>query len=446
MWGRAVILAAALMLVPPGARAADLVVWWDHWTYPAADQAVRELVAAFEQTTGKQVELVFQVQAEHPDKIVAALEIDRPPDFSFGAWISSYISKWALDGRLADLTEAIGPRRDLFAPDALDWVMLLDATTGRRAFHALPMVRTTFLVHVWTSLLEQAGFTRADIPKEWQAFWSFWCEKVQPAVRKATGHDDVWAVGLSMSIGAGDTVDAYFQFLTAYGADYVTREGRLVIDEPQVRDRLIKALDDYTALYRKGCVPPDTVRWDDDSFNNKAFLAQRAVMTANMTLSIPNALKAKDPDDYYRNTATIEWPLGPGGERFPIHGFVLPAVVFNGSNVDAAKDFIRFLVEGGWLAQYFNLAGDLFMPTMPALLRQPFWLDPSDGHRMASVMQVETRPLTHDYVVASGDWRHDRVYHERVWSKAIHRVTTEGVSPEQAVDEAIARVKQILSE
>jgi hypothetical protein len=31
-------------------------------------------------------------------------------------------------------------------------------------------------------------------------------------------------------------------------------------------------------------------------------------------------------------------------------------------------------------------------------------------------------------------------------SKAIHRVVAEGISPEQAVDEAIARIKQILSE
>jgi multiple sugar transport system substrate-binding protein len=33
-----------------------------------------------------------------------------------------------------------------------------------------------------------------------------------------------------------------------------------------------------------------------------------------------------------------------------------------------------------------------------------------------------------------------------VWSKAVHRVAADGVSPEQAVDEAIARIKQILSE
>jgi multiple sugar transport system substrate-binding protein len=38
------------------------------------------------------------------------------------------------------------------------------------------------------------------------------------------------------------------------------------------------------------------------------------------------------------------------------------------------------------------------------------------------------------------------VARENVWGKAIHRVAAEGVSPEQAVDEAVARVKQILSQ
>jgi hypothetical protein len=38
------------------------------------------------------------------------------------------------------------------------------------------------------------------------------------------------------------------------------------------------------------------------------------------------------------------------------------------------------------------------------------------------------------------------VRRERVWSNAVHRVVTEGISPEQAVDEAIVRIKEILSE
>jgi multiple sugar transport system substrate-binding protein len=85
---------------------------------------------------------------------------------------------------------------------------------------------------------------------------------------------------------------------------------------------------------------------------------------------------------------------------------------------------------------------------MSKLLEQPFWLDTSDPHRMASVMQVSSRPLAHGYAYAeiSGNWRHQLVNGELVWAKAIHRVAAEGISPEQAVDEAIARIKQILAE
>jgi multiple sugar transport system substrate-binding protein len=83
---------------------------------------------------------------------------------------------------------------------------------------------------------------------------------------------------------------------------------------------------------------------------------------------------------------------------------------------------------------------------MPKLLDAPFWLDPRDPHRMAAVMQIASRPMPYDYLTVSGDWRHDLVGQERIWAKAVHRVVADGISPEQAVDEAIARIKQILGE
>ena len=46
-----------------------------------------------------------------------------------------------------------------------------------------------------------------------------------------------------------------------YAANYVTPRGPLVIDDPEVRRRLIKALESYTAIYRKGCTPADSATW-----------------------------------------------------------------------------------------------------------------------------------------------------------------------------------------
>jgi multiple sugar transport system substrate-binding protein len=307
------------------------------------------------------------------------------------------------------------------------------------------MGHSTWHLHVWRSLLERVGLTLADVPMEWKAFWSFWCDKVQPALRKELTRDDVYGVALQMSV-SNDAHTHFQQFLAAYGADYVTRQGRLVIDEPQVRDRLIRALDDYTTLYRKGCVPPDAVAWDGGG-NNQAFIDQRVVMTPNGTLSVPNAIKAARPEDYAKNVATIRWPSGINGEPLAIVTVSVEAAVFNdGGHAATAKEFVRFLVADGWLAHWLDFAKDRLLPPMPALLDQPFWLDPGDPHRMASAIQFLTRPRRYDYAAVSGEWQHRKVEAELVWAKAIHRIATDGITPEQAVDEAIARLKQILSE
>ena len=54
---RAFVVALALILAPLGAKAADLVVWWEKGWNPQEDEAIAEIIAAFEQDTGKQVEL-----------------------------------------------------------------------------------------------------------------------------------------------------------------------------------------------------------------------------------------------------------------------------------------------------------------------------------------------------------------------------------------------------
>jgi multiple sugar transport system substrate-binding protein len=446
MCSRTAILAAMIAMAPLGATAADLVVWWGEGFYPEENEAVREIVAAFEQTSGRKVELTFYEDAELLRELTTALEGGRPPDFIWGIELSEYLSSWAFEDRLVDLSGAIGHFSDLFDPEVLDWVRVRNGRTGQKGLYGLPIGSSTTHIHVWKSLLERAGLTLADIPKEWEAFWSFWCDRAQPAVREATGRSDIWGIGQPMSADGVDANEGFLQFLAIYNADYVTHDGRLVIDDPEIHRRMVVAMDRYTASYRTGCTPPDAVGWDSAG-NNKAFLAQSVVMTLNQTLSIPNTLKTTRPEDYYENIATIEWPLGPSGEPFPIFGMAAPAMAFkDGGHAAVAEEFVGFLVSEGWLAHYLNFSGERLLPPMSKLLDAPFWLDPSDPHRMASVMQVSSRPLALHYAAASGDWRHDRVHQERVWGKAIHRIATEGITPEQAVDEAIARIKEILSE
>src|SRR5688572_21908771 len=152
-----IVLAAALVLAPVGARGADLVIWWEKGQAAEEDEAVGEIVAAFEHKTGKQVELVLGVQEEIAADLVAALEAERrTPDFVFTVAETQPYEQWAYEGRLVDLSDVVGIS-DLFDPDVLERATLLNGTTGQRGLYLLPMRIASHHVHVWKSLLERAG-------------------------------------------------------------------------------------------------------------------------------------------------------------------------------------------------------------------------------------------------------------------------------------------------
>jgi multiple sugar transport system substrate-binding protein len=175
------------------------------------------------------------------------------------------IAQWAYEDRLVNLEGVLQPVLNLFDADAIEVSTLLDSKTGRRGLYALPMARCSNNIHVWNSLLERAGLSLENVPKDWEAFWSFWCDQVQPAVRRATGRNDLWGVGLAMSAAASDTDESLLQFELAYGTPWLNGDRRSHLDDPAVRAGLIKALDAYTLIWRKGCTPPDSVSWDNRS-------------------------------------------------------------------------------------------------------------------------------------------------------------------------------------
>ena len=188
------------------------------------------------------------------------------------------------------------------------------------------------------------------------------------------------------------------------------------------------------------------MRWPwGDHDNNKAFLAQAIVMTLNASLSILNALKRERPEDDYKNAVTIEWPLGPHGEAFPIGGYVVPAVVFKGGTT---SPLLRSSCVSSW-----PMAGSLTIWTsrvsascrrsrapLPAILARP-----ERPHRDGFGDAGRARGRWPTRTTGSGNWRHGSSSGStsgRARSIASRPMAS---APAQAVDEAIDRIKQILS-
>ncbi len=220
-----------------------LTIWWEKGFYQAEDDALNAAVQKFEGETGVKVELSQYAVQDLIPKMVSALDAGAPPDLSFGNIYDFQVAgKWAYDGKLEDLSDIIEPQKDRFSPNTVEAAYLYNDQTKKRAYYGFPLKQNTVHIEVWLDLLKQAGFTEKDIPTSWNEYWSFWCDKVQPAVRKATGKR-IYGLGLVMGV---DSTDAFYQFLTfmdAYNVKLVDDDGKLLVDDPKVREGLIAAPD-----------------------------------------------------------------------------------------------------------------------------------------------------------------------------------------------------------
>ena len=422
------------------AVAADLVIWWNKSYYPEEDEKFEEIVAAFEQDKGIDVELSFFTNEDMPVKTLAALTAGSPPDLAFAFLFDlQHTSRWAYEGVLEDVSDVIEPMEDRFYDYALESVHLTDEN-GERAYYAFPTQQQTAHIHVWKSMLEDAGLSVDDIPMTWHEYWDWFCDPAQPASRQATGNRQLYGVGQPMSSSASDTIFHFMMFANAFNVEWLDEAGDVVLD--QHREGLIDALESYTKPFKDGCVPPGAVNWGDAD-NNVNFLNQVTLMTPNPSLSIPASQYTANPENYKENIVTIEWPDKPDGEPIVYMTAIKNAVIFKASNnKEGAKEFMRYLYEPENIGPYLEGSIGRWFPVMPELVETPFWQDDTDAHRVTHRVQYTERPQnTFPFV---RNHRFITVMSENAIGKAAGRIVLENWSVEDAADELIARVKEVV--
>ena len=218
-------------------------------------------------------------------KTVAALDSGNPPDVAYAdVYDFQVTAKWAFDGKLEDISSVINPIRTKFAPNTVETTFLYNDAAKTRAYYAFPLKQQTMHIQYWKDMLGEAGFKESDIPKDWKGYWSFWCDKVQPAYRQKTGKRG-FATGFPMGVDSSDTFYSFLTFMDAYNVKLVSDSGKLLVDDPSVRQGLIGAMTDYVTPYQKGCTPPSSTSWKDPD-NNVAFHNKTIILTHNATISI----------------------------------------------------------------------------------------------------------------------------------------------------------------
>src|SRR6202158_285903 len=430
-----------------------LTVWWVKGFYKSEDDALFVAIKKFEDKTKVKVELSqYPVQDMIP-KTVSALDAGTPPDVAYADVYDFQVTgKWAFDGKLEDVTDVITPLKGSFAPNTVETTFLYNDKSKKRAYYACPIKQQTMHIEYAIDMLGDAGFKESDIPTAWKDYWSFWCDKVQPGLRQKTGQR-LFGIGQPMGVDSSDSFYSFLTFMDAYNVKLVDDSGKLLVDDPKVKQGLIGALKDYTDIYTKGCTPPSSTSWKDPD-NSVAFHNKSTAMTHNATISIA----AKWLDDannpaltpeqraqakkyYEENIATAGWPNKADGTPMNYLAAIKTAVAFSAAkNPKRAKEFLAFVVEDENLIPYTEGTLGRWYSTTKAGADRPWWVDGKDPHRKMVSNQFRAGTGVFPFVA---NYKFTILNNENVWAKAMSRVVNDKWTPEKAADEMIARIKEV---
>lgn len=433
------------------AERADLVIWWEQGFLPEENEQVIQLVRNWEKTSGLTVNLKLlpvDLIDQQLNKFIKEPGNPKLPDIVYSVGVDSSLApKLAWRDQLMDLSEVILPVKDRYIPVAVSQVSYRNRVQNQRSYYAVPLWEADDYIHYWGNLIEKIGFTPADVPVEWDAFWKFW-QTAQKQLR-SQGHPDIHGLGLCMSSVGFDTYTSLMMFLDAYNVTAANPEGEFLLAEPTNRERLIAALNEYTRFFLDGYVPPAAMEWTG-SGNNTSFLDGRILMTQNLTLSIPLTQKLlanaynQDAVERYQQIVTIERPRKPDGTPLLTRKGIKQAIVPKAClHPEAARDFLNYLIEPKNLNQLISGFKGRVLPVMPQLFENSLWSGSTDPH-LSAALKIYQSPSFIPYEVSHSAF--SEVQSQQLWAKMVLKVIQDKASPTEAGDWGIGQIKDIWTE
>src|SRR5215831_14574951 len=377
------------------AAATTAEVWWQQGFAQEEDIAFKKLVADYEKASGNKIEASIIPFAPLRQKEISAIQAGVVPDVMEYADFSFLpLNAWA--DKLVDVSDIVEPIKSQYIDTALRATYSYNNVTKKRAYYAVPMKCSAVPFHTWNSLIEKADYKVSDIPNTWDAFLDFF-KPVQDKLR-AQGMRNIYAFGYQLTTNGGDPIATFNAFMIAYGGkDFVTSDGRLHTDDPQVREAAVKALVKLTTSYKEGYVPPGVVNWNDADDNN-AFHSKLMVMDFDGTISTEVALYHKK--EQYDDILTHGLPLSNDGRELPSQISLFGPVIPKGAkNVVVAKELAKYMIQPTVLNQYLKAGLGRWMIPIPEIAKSdPFWLK-EDPHRTAYAEQTLLGPTMPFYEV-----------------------------------------------
>jgi len=342
--------AAPALRYPPEKGAQLRFLRWKRFVQGDEDQWLAN-TRRFTEQTGVPVQVESVSLEDLPSKAAMAANVGAGPDLVMGGYGQPqlYPDK-CLD--LSELADYLGEKYGGWYDSVKAYCM----ADGR--WIALGLAFPTSCVVYRKRMLEAAGFN--EIPRDLSGFLKL-CRALS-----ARGTPPGFALG--NAIGDG-TIWCHW-LLWSHGGKLVDENGRVVIDSRQTIAALEYARELYPTLV------PGTLSWLDPS-NNKAFLAGQISLTYNGISIYYAARNSPDPalQAIADDTQHAHFPVGPVGRPTELSPFA-PAWVFNYTRYpNAAREYLRFMLEAEQYAAWLKAAQGYFAQTLRAYESDPIWTE-----------------------------------------------------------------------
>ena len=434
------LMAAGAIARPYIANAAakTATVWWVQGFAQEEDIAIKKIVADYEKASGNTIELSIAPFAPLRQKIVAAMQSGVLPDM-FPNTPAEIAGLHAWEDKLVDVTDVVETQKSQYTETALLNTYCYNNVTKKRSFYGVPWSQFVFTNHVWRSLVEKAGYSLEDIPKTWDAYYDFF-KGVQKKLREQ-GTRNVYGLGFQVTTNGNDPNFVFDYFLIANGGQgIVTKDGKLHLNDPQVKEAVVKALTYPTTAYKEGFVPPGAINWNDADDNN-AFHAKQTVMDLDGTISTEVAIFNKKED--YNDIVTMGLALSNDGKPVPSGGGIGCGLIPKGAkNVEPAKDFLKYFIQPAVNNEWHKTGLGRNTPCLVSTVKNdPWWF--ADPHRKAYAEQAVLGPTLPQFFAYNPAYA--QLQNEHVFPNAWADIINSGMKPLEAAEKAIKRADEIFA-
>jgi multiple sugar transport system substrate-binding protein len=296
------------MLYTPEEGATLSLLRWRRFIQ-AEEDAFLALVEAFTAATGVPVEVSTETMDDVQPKASVAANVGSGPDLIWGLYSLPHLfADKVLD--VTDIADYLGEKYGGWSQAA----EVYGTSDGK--WISIPVAYNANVINYRMSAVEEAGFSDG-IPEDTAGFLEL--NKALAGINKPGG--------MALGHATGDGNAWVHWCLWAFGGNLVDANDQVIINSPETQ----AALEYATELYNVWI--PGTASWND-SFNNKAFLAEEVFLTNNgvsiYAAAVTGANPPADADQATKDAAPkmaeiaedinhSVWPVGPVGKPTEFH-------------------------------------------------------------------------------------------------------------------------------